>query len=77
MTNEKVPVVQKLILLNELIVSAGGNRVKYGRISPIQINSLWHAACFCIAINPPLMKKTIVFALVMQLVIYLLIFLIA
>lgn len=47
------------------------------RRTPIQIKSLWHAACFCIDVNPSLMKKTIVFTLVMQLIIYLLIFLIA
>lgn len=47
------------------------------RKSPISINALWHAACFYGVVNPILMKKTIVYVLIMQLVIYLLIFLIA
>ena len=69
--------MNNLILLKELIVSEGGERVNYGTyISYINKFTLARGVLLYRG-KSTLMKKTIVFTLVMQLVIYLLIFLIA
>ena len=69
--------MNNLILLKELIVSEGGERVNYGTyISYINKFTLAHGMLLYRR-KSTLMKKTIVLTLVMQLVIYLLIFLIA